>query len=88
MFLTRAHLVGRRLTMRPTDRLPKACKKYDLSIDARTRLTDCRGWETSRDSGGSGGPRWPVETGDLFLPSNGLSHDKEEARSWILSHRT
>lgn len=68
MFLTRAHLVGRRLTMRPTDHLPKTCKKYDLSIDARTRLTDCLGWETSRDSGGSGGPRWPVETGDLFLP--------------------
>lgn len=25
--------------MRPTDHLPRTCNKYDLSIDARTRLT-------------------------------------------------
>lgn len=42
--------------MRPTDHLPKTCKKYDLSIDARTRLTAWAGRRAETAVGQEGRP--------------------------------
>jgi len=83
-----AHATDHQLSRDPVTSQKNAKKTTSQLTPAR----DCLGWETSRDNSGSGGqsalPRWPVETDDLFLPmtaTRAFAHDKEEARSWILS---